>query len=88
MIYYLMNKEARVTVKTPVGDSDATLITDLVKQRTVLGPVPNNCSLNKMSTHSTGYNFGSVQIKPMEFVDDIAGPSKVLFLLLQLLHGN
>ena len=27
-----------------------------------------------MSTHSTGYNFGSVQIKPMEFVDDIADP--------------
>ena len=28
-----------------------------------------------MSTHSTGYNFGNVQIKPMEFVDDIADPS-------------
>ena len=29
-----------------------------------------------MSTHSTGYNFGSVQIKPVEFVDDIADPSR------------
>ena len=29
-----------------------------------------------MLTHSTGYNFGSVQIKPMEFVDDIADPSR------------
>ena len=29
-----------------------------------------------MSTHSTGYNFGSVQIKPIEFVDDIADPSR------------
>ena len=29
-----------------------------------------------MSTHSSGYNFGSVQIKPMEFVDDIADPSR------------
>ena len=28
-----------------------------------------------MSTHSTGYNFGSVQIKPMEFVGDISDPS-------------
>ena len=28
-----------------------------------------------MSTHSTGYNFGSVQIKLNEFVDDIADPS-------------
>ena len=30
-----------------------------------------------MSTHGTGYNFGSVQIKSMEFVDDIADPSRV-----------
>ena len=29
-----------------------------------------------MSTHSTGYNFGSVEIRRMEFVDDIADPSR------------
>ena len=29
-----------------------------------------------MSTHSTGCNFGSVQIKPMEFVDDTTDPSR------------
>ena len=75
-LIYLMNKEARVTVKTPVGDTDPILLTNLVKQGTVLGPVLNNCSLNKMSTHSTGYNFGSVQLKPLEFVDDIADPSR------------
>ena len=72
----LMNKEAGVAVKTPVGDTDAILLTNLVKQGTVLGPVLNNCLLNKMTTNSTGYNFGSVQIKPMEFVDDIADPSR------------
>ena len=76
-LIYLMNKEARVTVKTPLGNTDAILLTDLVKQGTVLGPVLNNCSLNKMSAHSTGYNFGSVQINLwMEFVDDIADPSR------------
>ena len=32
----------------------------------------NNFSLNKLSTGSIGYNFGSVQIKSMEFVDDLA----------------
>ena len=74
-VIYLMNMKARVTVKIPVGDTDAILLTNLVKQGTVLGPVLSNCSLNKMSTYSTGYNFGSVQIKPMEFVDDIADPS-------------
>ena len=75
-LIYLINKEARMTVKTPVGDTDAILLTNLVKQGTVLGPVLNNCSLNKMSTHSTDYNSGSVQIKPMELVDDIADPSR------------
>ena len=29
-----------------------------------------------MSAHSSGYNFGTVRIKPMEFVDDIADPSR------------
>ena len=38
-LIYLMNKEARVTVKTPVGGTDAILLTNLVKQGTVLGPV-------------------------------------------------
>ena len=45
-LIYLMNMKARVTVKTPVGDTDAILLTNLVKQETVLGPVLNNCSLN------------------------------------------
>ena len=75
-LIYLMNEEARVTVKTPIGDTDAILLTNLIKQGTVLSPVPNNCSFNKMSTHSTGYNFGSVQIKPVKFVDDIVDPSR------------
>ena len=30
-LIYLTNKEARVTVKTPVGDTDAILLTNLVK---------------------------------------------------------
>ena len=38
-LIYLMNKEARMTVKTPVGGTDAILLTNLVKQGTVLGPV-------------------------------------------------
>ena len=75
-LIYLMNKEAIVTVKTPVGDTDAILLANLVKQGTVLCLVLNNCALNKMSAQGTGYNFGSVQIKPIEFVDDIADPSR------------
>ena len=40
---YLMNKEARVTAKTPVGYTDTIFPTDLVEQGTVLGSVLNNC---------------------------------------------
>ena len=71
-----MNIKATVTIKTPFGDTDRLFISNFVKQGTVLGPVLNNCSLNKLSTYSIGYNFGSVQIKSMEFVDDLADPNR------------
>ena len=75
-LIYLMNIKATVTIKTPLGDTDPLFLSNFVKQRTVLGPVLNNCSLNKLSTDSIGYNFGSVQIKSMEFVDDWAAPNR------------
>ena len=75
-LIYLMNIKATVTIKTPLGDTDPLFLSTFVKQGTVLGPVLNNCSLNKLSTDSIGYNFGSVQIKSMEFVDDLAAPNR------------
>ena len=71
-LIYLMNIKATVTIKTQFGDTDPLFLSNFVKQRTVLGPVLNNCSLNKLFTDSIGYNFESVQIKSMEFVDDLA----------------
>ena len=44
-----------------------------MKQGTVLGPVLNNCSL--VCKESLGYHIGSVEIKSMEFADDIADPN-------------
>ena len=38
-LIYLMNKEARMPVKTPVGETGAILLTNLVRQGTVLGQV-------------------------------------------------
>ena len=67
-----MNRKAHVTVKTPFGDSDPFITTDLVKQGTCLGPVLNNCSLSDICTEGYNFNYGSVQIKPLESVDDIA----------------
>ena len=73
-LIYLMNIKTIVTIKTPLGDTDPPFLSNFIKQGTVLGPVLNNCSLNKLFTDSIGYNFGSVQIKSMEFVDDLADP--------------
>ena len=75
-LIYLMNIKATVTIKTPLGDTDPLFLSNFVKQGTVLGSVLNNCSLNKLSTDSIGYNFGSVEIKSMEFVDDLADPNR------------
>ena len=71
-----MNIKAIVTIKTPLGDTDPLFLSNFVKQGTVLGPALNNCSLNKLSTDIIGYNFDSVQIKSMEFVDDLADPNR------------
>ena len=71
-----MNIKATVAIKTPFGDTELLFLSNFVKQGTVLGPALNNCSLNKLSTDSIGYNFGSVQIKSMEFVDDLADPNR------------
>ena len=69
---YLMNRKAHVTAKTPFGDSHPFITTDLVKQGACLGPIPNNCSLSDICTEGTYFNYGSVQIKSLEFVDDVA----------------
>ena len=52
------------------------MLTNLAKQGTILAPFLNNCSHNRMPTHSTGYSFGIVQIKPMELADEIADPNR------------
>ena len=74
-LIYLMNIKATVIIETPLGDTDPLFLSNFVVKK-VFGPVLNNCSLNKLSTDSIGYNFGSVQIKSMEFVDDLADPNR------------
>ena len=37
-----------------------------------MGPVLNNCSLDRIPKESSGYQMGLVNIKSLEFVDDIA----------------
>ena len=75
-LIYLINTKATVTIKTPLGDTDPLFLSNFAKQETVLGPVFNNCSSIKLSTDSIDHNFGSVQIKSVEFVDDLADPNR------------
>ena len=62
---HLMNYKGKVTV---IRDTDPFLLTvsNLVKQGPVLGPVLNNCSLNKFFSDGIEYIYGTSQIKPME----------------------
>ena len=48
---------------------------NFVKQGTVLGPILNNCSLDRICKEGNGYQFGQANIKPLEFVDDLADPN-------------
>ena len=47
---------------------------NLLKQETVLRPVLNNRSLDRVCKISLGYLIGLVEIKSMEFLDDIEDP--------------
>ena len=69
---FQLNKKAMITVRTPVGNTEPFQINNIVKQDTVLGPVLNNCSLDDNCAEGQGYVMGTVAIKALEFVDDIA----------------
>ena len=55
LIYYL-NEKANVVVKTPFGDTDPLSFMNIVKQGTVLGPVLNNVSLDRVCKESYSHN--------------------------------
>ena len=74
-LIHLLNTKASLTIKTPMGDTHPLLLSNLVKQGTILGPVLNNCSLDRFSQESFSYQFGSVEIKTSLFVDDISDPN-------------
>ena len=75
-LIHLINKRSNITVKTPFGDTYPFLAEEIVKQDTVLGPILNNCSLDDVCKEGKGYQYGTVELKPLEFVDDIAGPNR------------
>ena len=73
-LIYHMNLKENVIVKTPFRDTDPIHLTNIIKQGTVLGPMLNNCPLDRVCKESDSYHLQSVEIRPMEFVHDIADP--------------
>ena len=66
-----MNHKAEIVVKTPFDDCNPIFVENIVRQSTALGPVLNNCSLDKVCDESESYQIETVNIKSLEFVDDI-----------------
>ena len=77
-LIYLLNKKALITVKTPLGNASPFVIKSFVKQGTVLGPILNNCSLDRICKEGNGHQLGQVNIEPLQFVDDLADPNHSL----------
>ena len=59
----------------PFGDTDIFVVNNLVRQSTVLGTILNNWSLDQICKEGEVYQNGNIQLKPLEFVDDIADPN-------------
>ena len=82
-LIYKMNHKAEIVVKIPFGDCNPIFVENIVRQGTVLGPVLNNCSLDKVcherQSQSLSYQSGTVNIQSLEFVNDIADPNDGLF---------
>ena len=71
-LIYMMNRRANIVIRTLFGNTESFTIDSLVKQGTSLGPILNNCSLDEVCAHCDSYQYGTVEIKTLEFVDDIA----------------
>ena len=62
-LIHLMNTKVQVTIRTPTGESQPVICSNIVKQGTVLAPVLNNCSTDDFSKSSCPYYFGNTEIK-------------------------
>ena len=75
-LIHLINKRSNITVKIPFGDTYPFLAEEIVKQGTVVGPILNNCSLDDACKVGKGYQYGTVELKSLEFLDNIADPNR------------
>ena len=78
-LIYLLNIKADITARTRFRNMQSFDMCNLVKQGTVLGHIVNNCSLDDICSEGQGHNFGTVENRAMESVDDIVDPNKGYF---------
>ena len=69
-----LNETAEITVKTPVGNTSAFEVENIVKQGTVLGPLLCSASTAECCEEHLrgGVSIGSTSIRSLAYVDDIA----------------
>ena len=78
-LVFEMNKNAEILVKTPFDNTKPIFMENLVRQGTTMGPVPNNRSLDRVCHKGQSYQNSVSQLKPFEFIDDIADASNCLY---------
>ena len=66
-----MNEECQIVVNSPCGRTEPFTADRIFKQGTVLGPRLCKVSTAEYGSDTPGYQFGTVNIKPPIFVDDI-----------------
>ena len=54
-LYSSVEQKVQITINTPLGETDPFILENLIKQGTVLGPVLNNCSLDRIPKEGSGY---------------------------------
>ena len=69
---YMMNRRTNIIIRSPFGNTESFAIDYLVKQGTSLEPILNNCSLDEVCADCDSYQYGTAEIKTLEFADGIA----------------
>ena len=77
-VLYEMNKETEKIVDTPVGKNRNINVKEVVKQRTIFGPMM--CCAETSKVNSIGeevkYEYGKIKIGMPVFMDDVAVAGK------------
>ncbi len=80
---YLLNKEAQIKIKTPVGTTEEIVVKEIVKQGTIFGPKLCCASTGKINQYSNTVTYISPEtyINALTYVDDIASIGSLLAIV-------